>query len=506
MKRIDQFLNLITMYRLLVSGLLVLAVYSVILASVGILPNSGFSYVLSLIILLPAGYWSNYFWAKIFQAPVNSESTFITSLILFFILSPAVTPIDGGILFFASVLASSSKYFLALEQRHLFNPAAIAVFLLSLFGSGNAIWWVASPWLIIPVLIFGLMVVHKLRLRSLFLSFVLSSIFLVLFISWPINLVGFGTIVQERFISWPLIFLGTVMLTEPFTLPPHRRQQVVYGIIVAFFSTIPFNFGLIYSTPELALILGNIFSYFVAFKRRVILTLSSVKNLAKDIYEFSFYPSRPFSFLPGQYMEWTLAHRNSDSRGDRRYFTIASSPTEGEIKLGLKFSNPTSSFKSHLKSFNLGDKIVAGQLAGDFVLPKDSNKRLVFIAGGIGVTPFRSMLKYLIDCQEKRNVILFYSAKTELEFAYRDVFSEAEREIGLKTVYLITEQKPGLEIGDNFRLGFITAELIKKEVADYPQCLFYLSGPSVMVQSYLKLLKSLKIPRSQIVTDYFPGF
>lgn len=506
MKKIDQFLNSVTMYRLLVSGLLVLAAYSIILAFAGILPNSGFSYVLSLVILLGTGYWSNYFWAKVFQAPVNSESTFITSFILFFILFPTVTPLDGGILFLAAILASSSKYFLALERRHLFNPAAIAVFLLGLFGSGNAIWWVASPWLVVPVLILGLMVVHKLRLHSLFLSFILSSIFFILVVSWPTSLLDLGIIIQERFVSWPLIFLGTIMLTEPFTLPPHRRQQVVYGLVVALFSTLPFSFGPVYSTPELALVLGNIFSYSVAFKRRVVLTLSSVNNIAKDIYEFSFRPNRPFPFLPGQYLEWTLGHKNADSRGNRRYFTIASSPTETEIKLGLKFSDPPSSFKSRLLSFKPGDQIVAGQLAGDFVLPRDSNKKLVFIAGGIGITPFRSMLKYLIDREDKRDITLFYSAKTKLEFAYQDIFFEAGRKVGLKTIYLITDSKQEPAADNDFRLGFVTSEMIKKEVVDYPQCLFYLSGPSAMVQSYLSLLLSLNIPKSQIIMDYFPGF
>ena len=85
-----------------------------------------------------------------------------------------------------------------------------------------------------------------------------------------------------------------------------------------------------------------------------------------------------------------------------------------------------------------GEEIMAGQLAGDFTLPRDKKKKLVFIAGGIGVTPFRSMVKYLSDRGEKRSVVLLYSNRTTAEIAYRDIFDEAARTIGLKTIYAIT--------------------------------------------------------------------
>ena len=155
------------------------------------------------------------------------------------------------------------------------------------------------------------------------------------------------------------------------------------------------------------------------------------------MYDFIF--AKPhLKFEPGQYLEWTLGHERTDSRGNRRYFTIASSPTEPNLRLGVKFYDNPSSFKKKMLAMEPGDEIMAGQLAGDFILPRDPEKKLVFIAGGIGITPFRSMVKYLMDRGEKRLIALLYSNRTVSEIAYRDVFDEGARMIGLKTIYAIT--------------------------------------------------------------------
>jgi ferredoxin-NADP reductase len=265
------------------------------------------------------------------------------------------------------------------------------------------------------------------------------------------------------------------------------------------------SFGPIILTSELALLIGNVFSFTVSPKYKFYLKLSEMRKLATDTFEFSFKRPEHFIFKPGQYLEWTLPSTRTDGRGNRRYFTIASSPTEVEIKLGIRFNEPGSAFKKQIKGLKTTDVIAAGQLVGDFTLPEDKSKKLVFVAGGIGVTPFRSMIKYLIDKNEKRDIVFFYANKTEGEIAYKDIFDEAEQKLGVTIVYIISDEKniPSSWRGEK---GRITEVMLNKYVPDITARTFYISGPNGMVENYKKLLARLKIKPTSIVTDYFPGF
>jgi ferredoxin-NADP reductase len=151
------------------------------------------------------------------------------------------------------------------------------------------------------------------------------------------------------------------------------------------------------------------------------------------------------------------------------------------------------------------EQIVASQLAGDFVLPKDKKQKLAFIAGGIGITPFRSMLKYLIDNKEKRDVALFYSNKTASEIIYKEVFDEAKNKLDIKTFYTLTDAER-IPAGWRGHKGHFDPETIKKEMPDFNERMFYISGPRSMVVAFQGVLKAMGLRKSQIKTDFFPGF
>jgi ferredoxin-NADP reductase len=296
------------------------------------------------------------------------------------------------------------------------------------------------------------------------------------------------------------------MLTEPLTAPTTKQWQVIYGGLVGLLFGLHFQIGPLVSSPEFALIIGNIFSYCVSPKGKLFLRLQKTRELAPNIFEFSFLRPVNFSFHPGQYLEWTLPYKPVDSRGNRRYFTIASSPTEKEIKLGIKIiPDSASGFKKALLKLKEGEPLVASQRSGDFILPRDASKKLVFIAGGIGITPFRSMLRFLIDTNDKRPITLFYSAATAEEFVYKDIFDEATQALNLQVVYVLSDPKK-LPAGWKGESGFLTSEMIKKYVPDVQERTFYLSGPNAMVESYKKLLTSMRVMKRNIITDYFPGF
>jgi len=367
----------------------------------------------------------------------------------------------------------------------------------------SASWWIGNPWLMPFVFIGGLLVVKKIKRFDL-----VSSFFLVA----GITTVGAAIImggsfmiaVQRTFLNSSLLFFSFIMITEPLTTPPTKMLRIYYGILVGLLFAPTVHIGPIYFTPELALIVGNIFSYIVSPKQKLILTLEEKIRVTPTIFNFVFNSNVPITFMPGQYLEWTLGHYRPDMRGNRRYFTIASSPTEQKVHLGVKFYEPSSSFKRALAFMCIGEKIVASQLSGDFTLPKDRNRKLAFIAGGIGITPFRSMIKYLIDMNEKRNIILMYSNRTADEIAYKEIFDEASEKIGLAAVYAITDKD--VSAPDWCSLGFINTQMIMKEIPDYKERTFYISGPKVMVDAFKKTLKELGIKKSHIKIDFFPGF
>jgi glycine betaine catabolism B len=280
----------------------------------------------------------------------------------------------------------------------------------------------------------------------------------------------------------------------------------VYGIIVGILFSTPFHIGSFYLTPELSLILGNIFAFTVSGRTRVKLALAKRTALSSDIYEFDFIPDEKFVFIPGQYMEWTMYHKNSDVRGSRRFFTIASSPTEEKIKLAIRLAKDrSSSFKTALMNLKEGEGVFASHVMGEFVLPIDKDKNIVLVAGGIGITPFRSMIKHLHNLREKRNITLFYVSNNPESFVYMDVFNEASESVGLKTVRVLSGAKD-IPADWNGETGFITPDMLKKYVSEFTNSLCYISGPSAMVQSYKKMLIKEGVNSGNIHTDYFPGY
>jgi len=528
MTYIDIFLNRITMYRLVLYYLMVLVAAAIVFGAIGILQYSPLAIIVSTLIILAVCWLANTALAKMFRVPANAESIYITGLILALIISPiALKPFDLaglGFLIAASLFAMASKYILAVHRKHIFNPAAIAVVITAFAFGQYASWWVGGN---LPLLAFvvvgGLLVVRKIQRFDLVFSFAAAAIASII-VTNP----GFDPFVtaEKALIHTSLLFFAFVMLTEPLTTPPTRPLRIAYGVLVGALFSPAIHIGPIYSAPELALAVGNIFSYAMSPKRKYKLVLKSKTAIGADTYDFAFTTDsaasgKKMKFRPGQYMEFTLPAASGggygglgsllggDSRGNRRYFTVASSPTEPELHLGVKFygeavngEGRTSSFKKALLALQPGTTMLAGQLAGDFTLPRDPSRKLVFIAGGVGITPFRSMVKYLNDraSGEQRDIVLLYSNRTAAEIPYREVFDEAAKTINLKNVYVATTAQGGE------KAARIDAAFIARTVPDYRERMFYISGTRAMVSDLKKILHELKVPLSHIKTDFFPGF
>ncbi len=484
--------------------LLVDLVFATFMSRRGLLPFSPLSLLTSVAVLYLSANVFNKIFARLWKVEPNIESSTITALILSLVLFPARDASAMLVLVGFALVAMASKYLVTYNRRHLFNPAAFAMLVLGLAGSAEAGWWVSSSVMLPVTLITGLLIIKKLRRADMFMAFLIAIAggITILAMMSRMDLIDMFLTV---FISWPVIFFGTIMLTEPQTMPSKETTRWLYGLLVGLLFTSKFNWGPLYSTPEFALIVGNIFAFVVSSKAKLFLILKEKVQTAPGVFDFVFQANKKINFEPGQFMEWTLGHNNVDNRGNRRYFTIASSPTEDTIRLGVKFSSErSSSFKTALANPKWNKKIIATGLQGDFIMPKDTEKKLVFIAGGIGITPFRSMVKYMLDKSQNRQVVLFYINKHEVDIVYRDIFERATS-LGLKIVYVLTHID---DVPQNWngRIGHLDQQMIEEEVPDFKERMFYLSGPSGMVDSFKKHLAVMGINNSQIVTDYFPGY
>ena len=491
------------MYRLVLYVLLGLLGLATVLSSLKLLPFSPFALLASAIFLVIMCWAANTVLARIFEVPANVESASITALILALILDPAQSPGAFQFLGWAAILAMASKYLLALNRKHLFNPAAIAVVVTAFVLGESASWWIGTLGMLPLVLLGGWLIVRKLRQEDVAVVccvVALAGSCLLTFAQGSALL----TELKQLLVTSPLFFFATIMLVEPLTAPPTKNLRRVYAALVGLLFIPQVHLGLVYSTPELALVVGNIFSYLVSPKLKVVLKLNKKVRLAPDIVDFAFKPSQGLAFIPGQYMEFTLAHPHPDSRGNRRYFTLASSPTEKLVHLGIRFYEQGSTFKRAMYAMNGRTPLLAGQIAGDFTLPSDPRQKLVFIAGGIGITPFRSMLKYLLDVQQRRDIVLFYVNNTANEIAYGDVLRATQTTLGVRIFYTLTDTAAVPRSWSGF-VGRLNEQMIVRAVPDYRERTYYISGPQEMVRACENVLKHLQIRHDQIKKDFFPG-
>lgn len=503
LRRINAVIDQTTMYRLVLYVLLGYIAAGAVLAQTGRLAFSPIELLGSTAFLVLMCWAANSLLAGIFDVPTNIESATLTALILALILDPAKSFGDLSVLGWAAILAMASKYILAIHQKHLFNPAAISAVIIGYALNQPAGWWVGTADMLPVVLLGGLLIVRKVRQGDLVLIFLLTAL-IAESVAAQLHGTPVPSALRQLLVQSPLIFFASVMLTEPLTAPPTTGLKRLYGLLTGVLFIPQIHVGSIYSTPELALVIGNLYAYLVSPKQKFVLTLKRKTRLSPDTIDFAFSRPPALAFAPGQYMEWTLGHARADRRGNRRYFTLASSPTEPMLHLGVKLSKPGSSFKQALRGLNSRTSILAGQVAGDFTLPKDPRLKLAFIAGGIGITPFRSMLKYLIDTGQQRDIIVLYTARAADDFVYADVLREARVKLGVPTIYTLTDTAaiPRKWSGE---VGRIDRDMLTRFIPDYYERTFYLSGPPEMVRATERVLRSLRVPSRQIKKDFFAG-
>jgi ferredoxin-NADP reductase len=204
-----------------------------------------------------------------------------------------------------------------------------------------------------------------------------------------------------------------------------------------------------------------------------------------------------FSYLPGQYMFITLG---SGENTLTKHLTLSSSPTEPllEVTKGMT-GHP---FANALAALDIGTSVAIRGPYGEFTFTGEF-EQVVFISGGIGVTPMRSMMRYATDKGLLNRIKLLYSARNEEDVLFGTEMKNMQNNNPLLSVK-VTLTRPGPEWKG--KIGRIDRAFIELEVQDWKDQVFFISGPLVMVDSVVAIIREIGVPEGHIRQEYFSGY
>lgn len=210
----------------------------------------------------------------------------------------------------------------------------------------------------------------------------------------------------------------------------------------------------------------------------------------KNVWEYSFKPEGKLDYTPGQYVAMYIPHV-IDKRGPSRTFSLTSLPKENYITFVTHYesnSKKRSTYKQCLSTLKKGSVVRVNDAMGDLVLPKSSTVPLVFVAGGMGIASFISMMRYLLDTKEHREVSLFYCFKNERDMMFQSLLEN------FSFTYKKLIKRPER----------LTVSSIKAFISN--DSLIYLSGSQTFVEDLRKDFAAHDIRHDRIVFDYFDGY
>ncbi len=219
-----------------------------------------------------------------------------------------------------------------------------------------------------------------------------------------------------------------------------------------------------------------------------------------NVKSFRFKMTEPVDFQSGQFMAVMLP---VDGKEQFKYFSFSNSPTEkGYIEFTKKITD--SAFSGKLQNLKVGDRVKLKMPIGNFILDEKSSKH-AFLAGGIGITPIRSMWKYVFDKKLPVDMALFYGNRSPQDILFKEEFKKMAGD-HFKVIFSLDTQEacPRDWTG---HCGFIDSAMIRKELPDYAERIFYVCGPPAMVTWMTEMLQDqLKVPKSQIKKENFAGY
>jgi ferredoxin-NADP reductase len=217
-----------------------------------------------------------------------------------------------------------------------------------------------------------------------------------------------------------------------------------------------------------------------------------------NVTSFRFPRPETLNYKPGQFQFVTI---KADGEKLKKPFSISSSPTEKtHIEFTKKLSD--SDFSTALKALKEGDWARIDAPYGEFTF-EGEHEKIGLLGGGIGITPFMSICRYCSDMHLDTKITLLYGNRTENDIVFRkELETMQQQNKNLKVVFTLNEASSEWKGAT----GLITAEMIKKEIPDFKETVFYTCGPPAMVEIMEKLIEQLGLPKTQLKREYFAGY
>ncbi len=230
--------------------------------------------------------------------------------------------------------------------------------------------------------------------------------------------------------------------------------------------------------------------------------IKSKELVADGTLKVDYEVAEPVSFKPGQYMFVKLINPPyTDEKGDRRQFSINNPPSQNTI-LTMTTRLTESAFKRSLNELPVGTEVEIGPIAGVFTLPENPQKPLVLIAGGIGITPFRSMLAHVKEKNLSYPITLVYSNRNQASTAYLKELSELATLLpNFKLILTMTEDNSWE--GENRK---IDSQFITEYFHNVNGYLYMVVGPPAMVEAVDKALQEAGVTQENIKKENFTGY
>ncbi len=228
-------------------------------------------------------------------------------------------------------------------------------------------------------------------------------------------------------------------------------------------------------------------------------------SVAQGTMAFHFAKPTGFSFKAGQATDLTLLNPpETDSEGNIRTFSIASPPFEDQLTFATRMRD--TAFKRSLKVLPIGTEINISLPSGSFTLHKNANKPAVFLAGGIGITPFLSVVRQADHDRVAQKLCLFYSNRRPEDAPFLDILQGLEKtNPNFRLIATMTEMARSDRQwkGDT---GFINGQMLARHLATLQGPIYYIAGPPPMVAAMREMLVSVGVDEDEIRTEEFAGY